>query len=327
PHRKTDYTELEANSGQPSPPPVEGERPMIQAIRPTSSADGVRWDLDDLYRGVDDPTITRDLDEALRRAQAFEAAYRGRIHTSDGPAPETLLTALTELESLFEQMDKPAVYASLVHAAQTDDPKHGALLTRTREARTAIKKHLIFFDLKWVQLTDEAPRPLTPAPPLARYRHYLEHKRVWRPHYLSEPEEKILDEKSVTGRAAFVRLFDETVSAMTFPFEHGGQTESLTMQQINTKLSEADRSVPRARAKGLTKGLQANARLLTSIFNNLVLDHQSDCNLRKYPHPMAPRHLANEISDEVVEALLAATERHRGTVQRYYRLKGRLLKL
>jgi oligoendopeptidase F len=300
---------------------------MIQALHPTSSADGITWDLSDLYAGVDDPRLTHDLDEALRRAQAFEAAYRGRILTEGGPAPELLRAALDELEGLSEQMDRPAVYASLLHAAKTDDPRHGALLSRTRERRTAINKHLIFFDLEWVKLPDEPVRALLARPELARYAHYMEQKRAWRPHYLSEPEEKILDEKNVTGRAAFVRLFDETVSSLQFPFAHDGRTETLSLQQINTRLYDADRAVRRAAAEGMTGGLQANARLLTYIFNNLVLDHHADCTLRHFADPMAPRHLANEISDTVVEALMTAAERHHATVQRYYRLKGRLLGL
>jgi oligoendopeptidase F len=131
----------------------------------------------------------------------------------------------------------------------------------------------------------------------------------------------------VTGRAAFVRLFDETVSTIAFPFEHTGRSESLSMQQINARLYDADRTVRQAAAEGLTKGLQQNARLLTYVFNNLVLDHKSDCELRHFETPMAPRHLANEISDAVVEALMTATERHQQTVQRYYRLKGKLLGL
>src|ERR1700676_3349912 len=100
---------------------------MIQEVKRGSSADGVSWNLGDLYRSLDDPRITGDLEAALQRAQAFEAAYRTKIDTPGGPPPHLLLTALTELESTAEQMDKPAVYASLVHAAKTDDPRHGAL--------------------------------------------------------------------------------------------------------------------------------------------------------------------------------------------------------
>src|SRR5207245_11770228 len=125
------------------------------------------------------------------------------------------------------------------------------------------------------------------------------------------------DEKNVTGRAAFVRLFDESVSAMQFPFEHDGKTESMSMQQINAKLYDADRGVRRAAAAGWTKGLKDNARLLTSIFNTLVLDPKSDCELRKFPDPMAPRTLANEIRGPVVDGLMTAAARRHGTVQRY----------
>src|SRR5438309_4436780 len=300
---------------------------MAQSIQQTSSANGVAWNLADLYRGVDDSRITRDLAEALGRAQVFEKTYRGKINVERGPAPDSLLSAVKELEDLSEQMDKPAVYASLVHAAKTDDPRHGALLSLTREQRTAINKHLIFFDLEWVKLPDEQARAVMDSPLLAKYRHYLEQKRAWRPHYLSEPEEMILDEKSVTGRAAFVRLFDESVAALKYPYEHAGQTDLLSLQQINARLYDPDRSVRKAAANGLTRGLQDNARLLTFIFNNLVLDHKSDCELRHFPTPMAPRHLANEISDTVVEALMTAAERHHHMVQRYYRLKAGLLGL
>src|SRR5437764_8668217 len=227
------------------------ESHMAQPLKPTSSADGVAWDLHDLYASVNDPGIMQDLQAALHRAQAFEAAYRGKIDVHGGPPADRLLAALQELESLSEQMDKPAVYASLVHAAKTDDPKHGALLSKTREQRTVINKHLIFFDLEWVKLADEVVRTLLARSELARYRHYLEHKRAWRPHFLSEPEEKVLEEKSLTGRAAFVRLFDETIAASKYPFEFDNKTEHLSLQEIAAKLYDADRGVRQAAATGL----------------------------------------------------------------------------
>jgi oligoendopeptidase F len=274
---------------------------------------------------VDDPALERDLAQALDRAESFEKSYRGKINTPEGPTPALLRAALEELESMSEQMDRPIICAGLLHAAKTDDPRHGALLARTREQRTLINKHLIFFDLEWVHLADGPAAKLLADPQLARYRHYLEQKRAWRPHFLSEPEEKILDEKAMTGRAAFVRLFDETVSALQFPFERAGKKEELSQQEILAKLYDADRSARRAAADGLTRGLKANSRLLAYIFNTLVLDHKSDCTLRRFADPMGPRHLANEISPEMVEALMSATEKHYPTVQRYYRLKGRLL--
>jgi oligoendopeptidase F len=293
----------------------------------TSSAQGVQWNLQDLYRGLDDPQLDRDLAMARERAAAFEARHRGQINTPTGPTSAVLAAAMAELESLMEQMDRPLIYAHLLHAAKTDDPKHGALLARTREARTAINKHLIFFDLEWMHLAEAPAQALLRDPALARYRHYLEQKRAWKPHTLSEPEEKLLDEKVITGRAAFMRLFDETVASLTFPFTHGGATTQLSLQLILAKLYDPDRSVRQAGAAGLTAGLQAQRQLLTYLFNTLVLDHLTDTRLRHFAHPMASRHLANEITDAVVEALLTGAERFHGTVHRYYRLKARLLGL
>jgi oligoendopeptidase F len=298
-----------------------------QPAMPRSSADGVAWDLGDLYAAVDDPRINQDLEAARRRAEAFEKAYRGQVAGLKPDQPDRLLTAVRELESLYEQMDRPLVYASLLHAARTDDPRHGALLSRTQEERTQINKHLIFFDLEWVALPDETALTLTRQPALAHYRHYLEQKRAWKPHYLSEPEEKVLDEKGITGRSAFNRLFEETSARLQFTFNARGESQSLNLQQILARLYDADRDVRRAAAESISAGLESSAPLLTFIFNTVVLDHDVDGRLRHFAGPMDSRNLANEIAPEVVEALMTATERSFPLVQRFYRLKGRLLGL
>jgi oligoendopeptidase F len=292
-----------------------------------SSAAGIVWNLSDLYAGLDDPALDRDLQTALSRAQAFEQTYRGKVSTLAPDAADSLLKAVQELENLYEQMDRPAVYAALVHSAKTDVPEHGALLAKTREQRTAINKHLIFFDLEWIQLANAPAQALIQHPRLAEYRHFLEHKRAWKPHYLSEPEEKILDEKAVTGKAAFGRLFEETTASMKFPFADAAGERSLSLQEILARLYDPDRDVRRRAAEAISHGLKDHARLLAFIFNTIVLDHQSDTQLRHFANPMASRNLSNEIGDSVVEALLGATERNFGLVQRYYRLKGKLLRL
>jgi oligoendopeptidase F len=300
---------------------------MTQTSVPHSTADGVSWDLADLYDGVDDPRILIDLQAALGRAAAFESAYRGKIAALQPSQASVLLNAVHELEALFEQMDRPAVYAMLHHSAKTDDPARGALLSRTQEERTKINKHLIFFDLEWVALPDETARTLTAQLALAHYRHYLEQKRAWKPHFLSEPEEKVLDEKGITGRSAFNRLFEETTARLQFTHTAHGKSETLSLQEILARLYDADRAVRKAAAEGISAGLQSNERLLTFIFNTVVLDHTVDGRLRNFTGPMDSRNLANEIAPEVVEALMTATERHYPLVQRYYRLKGKLLGL
>ena len=295
--------------------------------QPPNSAAGINWDLRDLYQNVEDPAIDKDLAKALKRAKAFEKKYRGKIQKVKPTQAKALLKAIVELESLGELMDRPSVFAMLLHSGRTDDPKHGALLSRTQEQRTKINKHLIFFDLEWVKVAQTTAKTLAKKSSLKKYRHWLEQKRVWKPYFLSEPEEKILDAKSMTGRSAFGRLFEETTASLQCPFTHNGATSAISLQEILAKLYDADRAVRKAAAEGLSQGLKNQDRLLTFVFNTVVLDHQTDCQLRKYPSAMAPRNLANEISDKVVEALMSATEKHYSLVQRYYRLKGKLLKI
>jgi oligoendopeptidase F len=297
---------------------------MAQA---NNSATGIQWDLRDLYQSIDDPAIDSDLAKALERARAFERDYRGKISSLQAGQADVLLKAVVELEGLFEQMDRPVIFAMLLHSGKTDDPRHGALMSRTQEQRTEINKHLIFFDLEWVAVPAEIAQAISANPSLAKFRHWLEQKRVWKPYYLSEPEEKILDTKAMTGKSAFGRLFEETTASLTCPFTHNGTTTQLSVQAILAKLYDADRSVRKAAAEGLSAGLQSQSRLLTFIFNTIVFDHQTDVQIRKYPDVMAARNLANEIDAKVVEALMSATEKHYPLVQRYYRLKGKLLKL
>ena len=293
---------------------------------PTSTAANVAWDLGDLYTGIDDPAIERDMQSAKDRAASFESTYRGKIATLTDKDAETLLKAAVELESLYEVMDKPSIYSSLLHAAQSEDPRHGALVARTREQRTLANKHLIFFDLELIKVSDEAAKALFADPRLAKYRHWLEVKLLWKPYFLSEPEEKILEEKSLTGRGAFVRLFEEMTSSARFPLKGpDGQERRVSQSEVLAKLYDADRAQRQAAGEALTAGLQEIAKPMTFIFNTVVQDHRSDTNLRKYPSVMFGRNLSNEITADVVEALMAAVERAFPLVQRYYRLKKQLL--
>ncbi len=296
----------------------------VEAV-PSSSAAGVQWNLSDLYAGLDDPAIERDLNVAQERASAFAQKYRGRLR--EGIAPQALCEALTELESIYEQMDKPLIYAHLLHASDTQNPKHGALLQATQERNTQIRQQLLFFELEWMDLPDDIAQRLISAPEVARYRHYLEKARLFRPHKLSEPEEKILELKANTGTRAFQRLFSELVSGLSVTIGRGREAQKLTLDQALTKLHEPDRVTRKKAAQAITQTLQSNARVLTYIFNTLVLDHKINDELRKFPSPMHSRHLANEIEPATVDALMTACENAYDIVQDYYRLKKRLLGL
>ena len=200
------------------------------AIETMGGAQGVCWNLGDLYKGMDDPKLAGDMDQSLEQAVEFEKKYRNVISSLKPSDALVLLAAVRELEALYEVLDKPAIFASLLHAGKSDEAAHGALVARTREARTKANQHLLFFDLEWIKVEGEIANALVNKPELAAYKHFLEQKRAWKDHYLSEPEEKISDIKGLTGRSAFVRLFDETTSSMTYPLKVGEKEEKVSFQ-------------------------------------------------------------------------------------------------
>lgn len=303
---------------------------MSQAARTAEAgaergpAAGVTWDLADLYAGPDDPRLENDLTTALAAAHAFAERHRGRVGALDAAG---LAAAVDELEALEEPAHRAGAYAQLLFAADTATPRHGALLQRVQERASEIRNALVFFELEWVAIEDARAEVLLVDPALARRSHLLATMRRYRPHLLTEPEEKLLEEAANTGARAWMRLFDETLSSLRFRFEGPGGPAEKTEEELLSLLYEPDRETRRFAADALTRGLHDHSRLLGFVFNTLVQDKAARDRLRRYPEPAAERHLANEIEPETVAALLQACEARHDLVQRYYRLKRRLLGL
>lgn len=284
----------------------------------TTGAETVRWDLTDLYASRE--SLDEDLARADEEADAFAAAYRDRVRDLDAAA---FAEAMARYEAIQDRLGRAFTYAYLNWSTDTNDPARGALLQRVREAYTQTGQKLIFFELEWATLDAPAAEALLADPALAGYRHYLELQRLRRDHLLSEAEEKILAEKEVTGRAAWNRFFDEIFGAARFTLDGREVTE----QEILSKLHEPDRDLRRRAALGFTEGLVRMQRELTFIFNTVLADKATNDRLRRYPHWLASRNLSNEVSDEMVEALVQSVTSRYDLVARFYRLKRRLLGL
>jgi oligoendopeptidase F len=302
---------------------------MTTDLATTSSdrgpAAGIAWDLSDLYAGPDDPRIEADLADGIAAAQTFADRYRGRVASLDAVE---LADAVDALEALQEPASRVAVYASLLFAGDTTAPRHGALLQRVQERGSEVRNSLVFFELEWVAIEAERAEALLADPRLAKRRHLLANMRRMKPHVLSEPEERLLEETANTGARAFSRLFDESLGAMRFPLElPDGSREEKSEEEVLSLLYEPDRELRRRAADALTAGLRQNARLLAYVFNTLVQDKATRDRLRRFAAPMDDRNLANEIDTVTVAALMTACERRHDLVQRYYRLKRRLLGL
>ncbi len=169
------------------------------------------WDLDPLVEGDGEAGVDRQLDEAGRRAEAFAERYEGKIADFD---PASLVEAMTELATISELAGRAGTYASLRFSTDTADPARGALLARVQEKGTAIQTRLLFFELEWAALEDERAEELLASDGLDFCRHHLRSERRYRPHLLSQPEEKVMAEKGQTGRSAWGRLFAELTSAI-----------------------------------------------------------------------------------------------------------------
>jgi oligoendopeptidase F len=215
----------------------------------------------------------------------------------------------------------------LAFSTATDDPARGAAMAAAQERSTAIGTKLIFFDLEWAAVDDDHAARVLADPQLDFCRHHLENLRLTRPHLLSEPEETIVAEKSQTGFSAWVRLFDELTSAITvdLPDELGGPGRPL--MQAASMMQHPDRSVRKQVADGITAGLEPGLRTRAFVFNTLLLDKAVDDRLRRYDSWISSRNLANEASDESVQALVDAVVDNYSIPQRWYRLKAQVLGL
>jgi oligoendopeptidase F len=283
-----------------------------------TGAEDVRWDLSDLYAGIDDPAIEQDIKLAEEHAAKLSETYRGKLTTLD---PEELYEAVQEFENIVEMANKLGSYVHLIWSTDTSNPKYGALLQKVTEWESRLEQGLVFFDLEWVNAPDEYAQKMMAHPVLDHYKHWLEAARRYQPHKLTEPEEKILSEKAVTGREAWVRFFSELMGRTRYPFDG----EDLTQDAILSKLYQPDREIRQRAEQTVTDVLREKLPTLTFVFNTLLADKASDDRLRHYSSWVSSRNLSNEVSDDVVDALVNAVTSRYDIVARYYGLKRTLL--
>jgi oligoendopeptidase F len=281
---------------------------------------GSEWDLAPLVDGDEQHGADKLLDEAVARATTFADTYAGRIAELDGAE---LTIAVRELAAISELAHKAGSFAGLQFSTDTADPVRGALMQKVEEKATAIETKLLFFELEWAALDDAQVEALLSeaGDELSFAAHHLRSARRYRPHLLTEPEEKILAEKSLSSQGAWQRLFGELASAIRIDLNGEEQSLELGLSQ----LSSPDREVRRAAAEAVTKGLEPGLRTRAFIFNTLLYEKSIDDRLRKFPNWLASRNLANEASDESVMALITAVRGRFDIPQRWYRLKAQLL--
>nr|HNN38167.1 M3 family oligoendopeptidase [Microthrixaceae bacterium] len=281
------------------------------------TAADVAWDLEPLLDG-------HSVDDLLDRAEGVAdqlANLRGTIAEMTAGALADAMHLSAELEDL---QGRAGYYAMLRFSEDTQDPERGAEMMKVQERGTAIAAKLVFLELEWAALPDERVDELLADPVLDFCAHHLRSARRYRDHLLSEPEEVLLTEKSTSGAAAWVRLFDELTSAITVELPEQG---TVSLEQGLSLLQHPDRAVRQQAAAAVTAGLEPGLRTRAFVFNTLLLDKSTDDRLRSYPSWVSSRNLSNEATDDSVQALVDAVVSRYDIAQRWYRLKAQVLGL
>ncbi len=280
------------------------------------------WDLTDLYPSMDAPEVQADLERALADSRAFEAKWKGRLAETlagDGGA-ERLAGAVRELEALQDLIGRIVSYAGLQHALDVSDPKRAKFYGDVREKITNASVHLLFFPLELNRLDDGALERAMENPALGHYRPWIEEVRKEKPYQLDDRLEQLFHEKSITGRAAWTRLFDETMASLRFVVDG----RELTLEPTLNLLQDSDESKRRKGAEALIATFSRHLPTFALITNTLAKDKEISDRWRGFEDVADSRHLANRVEREVVEALVESV---RGAYprlsHRYYALKAR----
>ncbi len=297
------------------------------------TAADVSWELEPLLDGAATP------DELIERAKVMATeleAYRGTVATLEAGELAAMMRRLADLNELISRAGH---YGMLRFTENTTDPERGAMMQRLEEASTSIASQLVFIDLEFAGAEDDHAAAVLADERIDFCRHHLENTRRIRPHMLSEPEETVLLETSVSGASAWVRLFSELTSVITVELPDGSPdgdsdsgpatsgTRTASLEEGLSLLQHPERSIRAAAAEAVTAGLQPGLRTRAFIYNTLLLDKSVQDRLRKYPTWVSSRNLANEASDESVDALVTAVVARYDIPRRWYTLKARALGL
>ncbi|MBS7696028.1 MULTISPECIES: M3 family oligoendopeptidase [unclassified Chelatococcus] len=280
------------------------------------------WDLSQLYPGLDSQEFAADLAKAGTESKAFADTYRGKLDAlARGPDPSAALAEpLKAYEALEDLLGRIMAYASLVYAGDTTDPVRAKFYGDTQDRLTTASSDLLFFTLELNRIDEAVLAEAMKDGPLAHWRPWIEDIAKDKPYQLEDKLEQVFHEKSVTGRGAWNRLFDETMSSLRFKLD--GQ--ELTLEPTLNRLQDPDGEVRKRAADALAEVFKANLRTFALITNTLAKDKEISDRWRGFSGVADSRHLANRVEPEVVEALVTAVrEAYPRLSHRYYALKAR----
>lgn len=280
-----------------------------------------RWSLAELYPAIDSPEMKRDFGELEKNVAAFEKLRSG---LTDSITPQDFMAVVHALEGVYVIATKLGSYAELLFTEDTQSQTSMTLVAQTQQVLAGAENRTLFFGLWWKDLSEENVTRLLKG--CGDYRYWLEEMRHFKPHTLSEPEEKIINTKNVTGVSALNTLYDAITNRYTFKIEVDGEIKEVTRGELMMYVREHDADL-RARAyQELYRVYGEDGAILGQIYQTIVRDwHNEEVDMRHFSSPMSARNLGNDLPDEVIDTLLKVSEKNTALFQRFFQLKARLL--
>lgn len=283
------------------------------------------WNLADLYPGMASDEFSQDIKTCKDEAESFEEKFSGKLLEVLNGNPRDFAMAIAEYEQIEERMGKVMSYAGLVYSSDTSNPDNAKFYGDAQEQMTNAGSHLLFFTLEINRIDDvKLNKAIKEDASLQYYEPWLSDLRKDKPYQLDDNLEQLLHEKSVTGRGAWNRLFDETMSGLKF--EIGG--EEYPVATALNFLQNNDREKRKEASQEVSRVLNENIRTFSLITNTLSKDKEISDRWRGFEDIADSRHLANRVEREVVDALVEAVRQSFPNLShRYYNMKAKWLGL
>jgi len=287
-----------------------------------TGAENIRWDLNELFSNIDDPRIDAVLSNSKVQAEAFVELYKGKL--GDLTAAE-LAEAYNTLESISGPLYRLGQYIHLLYAVDTADDKIKATLAKIEQSSSTTSNLLVFFGLELGNLTEEQFAIFDGAKALGDFGYKIAKLRKNARYNLSEKEEQIINLKDLNGSNAHQKLYNELATSFSFEFELDGEVQTMSGDQLRALRQHPDADVRQRAMKLFFSRYEEHALTINHLYNSLVKDHGIEVGLRGYENPISTMNSHNDLSDASIQALNDVTTESYTLVNRYYKLKAKML--
>ncbi|MEN6524623.1 MAG: M3 family oligoendopeptidase [Anaerolineaceae bacterium] len=280
-----------------------------------------KWELTDLFPAIDSPELEQAIKSLKEKVDAFEN-YRASL-VSD-ISSEKFMEIVHEMDAISDHGSRLFAFAELKFNEDTQSQAAQGLLQRIQQLVSELQNKTLFFDLWWKALDDENAKRLLEV--TGDYRYYFEALRNFKKYTLTEPEEKIINTKNVTGFNAMNLLYDSITNRYTFKLKIGRKTHDLTRGELMIYARHHEPALREAAYKELYRVYGNDSSILGQIYQTVARDWSNEnVKMRGYPHPISSRNLTNDIPDAVVDTLLDVCKKNASVFQGFFKVKANLL--